>query len=211
MTRRLALYFAPEDGTELARFGRGWLSTAEHGDLVAEPRHYGFHATLKAPFRLAEGMEGAALRAAAAAFAGQRRPFVEPPLVLQPLHGFLALRPSRPSPAIDRLAADCVREFDRFRAPSSDDERRKRLAAPLSDRQKALFDQWGYPYVFDEYRFHMTLTRRLQDDETGVREVLAELAAAALEEPVEFRSLCLFEQPETGAPFELTARFPFAG
>ncbi|HYG90643.1 MAG TPA: DUF1045 domain-containing protein [Azospirillum sp.] len=227
--RRFALYFAPENGSVLDEFGWRWLGrrpdSAELGPLpavgldpdrqaglVADARRYGFHATLKAPFRLGEGMDDASLRDAAAAFARQRRPFVEPPFVLKDLHGFLALRPRQPSAALDELAGDCVRAFDRFRAPSTTAERQKRLAAPLTDRQKELLDTWGYPYVFDQFRFHLTMTRPLHDDErAGVRNLLERLSAPVLREPVEVRSLCLFEQAAPGTPFVLAARFPFGG
>lgn len=232
--RRFALYFAPEDGSALAEFGWRWLGRHPdrtepeplrpaglapadlapelHADLIADARRYGFHATLKAPFRLAEGTGEAALRDEAAAFARRRHAFVEPPFVLRDLHGFLALRPSRPSAEIQALADDCVRAFDRFRAPPTEAERRKRLAAPLSDRQKALLDVWGYPYVLDQFRFHMTLTRALRDGEREtLRPRLERLCAPVLAEPVTFRSLCLFVQADAGAPFVLAARCPFGG
>ncbi len=218
MSRRYAIYFAPEEGTELARFGSSWLGgrvprvdPTVHADMTEEPRLYGFHATLKPPFHLADGIHPAALRDAMAEFSGKRRPFVEAPLILAWLNGFLAFRPPRFSASIDQLAADCVQDFDRFRAPLTEAERRKRLAAPLSERQKELLDRWGYPYVLDQFRFHLTLTRSLRDDEASVAELMAELAAAALAEPLEIRSLCLFEQAGPGAAFALAARFPFGG
>lgn len=227
--RRFALYFAPEDGTELARFGWWWLGrhpeTAElgplpelglpssyHADLVADARHYGFHATLKAPFRLAESHDLAGLRAAIADFARRRRPFAEPPFALDELHGFLALRPSRPSTAIAGLAQDCVEAFDGFRAPPTEAERRKRLAAPLTARQRELLERWGYPYVLDEFRFHLTLTRQLPDDErAALRALVAPLVAPTQAEPGRFASLCLFEQAAADAPFVLSTRFPLRG
>jgi putative phosphonate metabolism protein len=220
---RYALYFAPEEGSALARFGWGWLGRAPESPellplpahraaLVAEPRRYGFHGTLKPPFRLAEGTSRDELVKAAQAFAGRQRPFVEPPCVLAELHGFLALRPSLPSLSIAALADDCVRQFDRFRAPAGAEERRKRLAAPLTERQRGYVEAWGYPYVFEEFRLHLTLTCRLDDAaRAACRAVLEPLAAEALAEPLVFRSLCLFEQAGTDAPFVLAARFPFAG
>lgn len=227
--RRFALYFAPEDGSALADFGWWWLgrhpNTTElrplpavglalslQNDLVADARRYGFHATLKAPFRLAAGTDEASLRDAVAAFARQRRSFVESPFTLADLHGFLAFRPQRPSPALSGLAGDCVRAFDRFRASLSAEDRQKRLSAPLTDRQKEQLDAWGYPYVFEDFRFHLTLTRRLHEDERAeVRGVLERLSATVLREPVAVRSLCLFEQADQNMPFVLAARHPFGG
>lgn len=219
---RFAIYFAPEEGTALGRFGWDWLGRdpgtsdylplpEEQAALVAQPRLYGFHATLKPPFRLAPGAGRDKLVAALASFAASRRAFVEPPLAIESLQGFLALRTTRQSAAVQDLADQCVRAFDDFRAPPSEAERRKRLVQPLSERHQELLADWGYPYLFEEWRFHMTLTGRLPDDEREVQRArLLEVAAPALAEPVEFRSVCLFEQQDERA-FTLAARFPFGG
>jgi hypothetical protein len=226
---RYGLYFAPEDDSALARFGWAWLGRrpgdstllalppsgldpARQAEVVAEARRYGFHATLKPPFRLADGASRQALCRAAEAFAAKRRGFVEPPFALAELHGFLAIRPLRHSAAIAALADDAVRLFDRFRAPAGAAERRKRLAQSLTERQKRNVDDWGYPYVFDDFRFHMTLTCRLDAEERALyRAALLALAGPVLAEPVVFNSLCLFEQADAEAPFVLTERFAFSG
>ncbi len=216
--RRYAIYFAAEDGSHLARFGRDWLEgdagprPDNWADLVRDASLYGFHATLKAPFRLAAGIDAGQLHAALSAFAAARAPFTEPPLVLTELSGFLALCPSRPSAALQALADACVRDFDRFRAPLSPAELARRLAAPLSERQRDLLEQWGYPHVFECFRFHMTLTRALTEDEREpVRALLAQRAAPALAEPLAVASIALFEQSAPGQPFALTRRFAFGG
>ena len=72
--------------------------------------------------------------------------------------GFVAIVPATPSPGLDELAADCVTGFERFRLPMTAQERSRRLAAGLSQHQTANLERWGYPYVFEEFRFHMTLT-----------------------------------------------------
>jgi len=223
---RHALYFAPHPKSALAGFGEWWLGRtaqadftnlpdigldpARHQDMVADARLYGFHATLKPPFFLAEGTDLRDLEWTVRDFVRQRRPFSEPPLRLETLDGFLALRPQAPSAAIDRLADDCVRAFDRFRAPASVAERAKRMTAPLSRRQRELLDLWGYPYVLDQFRFHMTLTCRLDDT---VRETVAGIilshASDALAEPVSFDALCLFRQAVPGSPFSLVERYRF--
>ena len=59
------------------------------------------------------------------------------------------------------LAADCVREFEPFRAPLTEEDRARRNPSKLNPRQRDYLDRWGYPYVFEEFRFHMTLTGRL--------------------------------------------------
>jgi hypothetical protein len=104
-----------------------------------------------------------------------------------------------------------VRDFDRFRAPTTDEDIAKRVARGLNKRQRELLDLYGYPYVMDEFRFHVTLTGRLEeDDRKRARAVLAPLVRAVETEPLRIRSLCLFEQIERGARFVLAARLPFA-
>lgn len=206
MTTRYALYFTPEDTTALARLGQTWLS-ALACDLTAEARVYGFHATLKAPFRLAPGVAEDDVVEACAALARNRAALIEPPPRLARLHGFFALRPCQDSAAIQDLAAAAVDALEPFRAPLNETELAKRLKAPLSERQRALLAQWGYPYVFDEYRFHMTLTRRLSDDEApAVEAVLRPLVADSVAEPLRIASVCLMRQQD-GAPFALLRRF----
>ena len=41
-------------------------------------------------------------------------------------------------------------------------------ARKLTARQDAMLVRWGYPYVFDTWFFHMTLTRRLSAEEKRV-------------------------------------------
>lgn len=229
MGARYALYFAPEDESALWRFGWWWLGrTPEGADappprvpglapehwraITAAPRRYGFHATLKAPFRLAAGKDEAGLVEALLGFAARQPAFTAPPLRLMPLGRFLALRPSRPSPALDALAAASVRAFDAFRAPMTPEERERRLAAGLTPRQARLMDEWGYPYVLDAFRFHMTLTGPLDDDERERMEaILAPLLAEATAESLPVRSICLFRQASSKRGFQLLRRFPLQG
>lgn len=173
---RYAIYFIPARASPLYRFGAAVLGyDAYTGDAIprsglggvdeqalsaitAEARRYGFHATLKAPFRLAEGCTpevlAAAIGALAASRGGTRIGRLEP-LLLGP---FLALVPTAPLPALELLAAECVESFDPFRAPLEAVDRDRRHRAGLTSRQSALLERWGYPYVFDQFRFHLTLT-----------------------------------------------------
>lgn len=223
--RRYALYFAPEDGSALATFGWTWLgraphdtqsrplpdlgfATDRHAQIIADARRYGFHATLKPPFRLAAGLSEAELCNDIAAFAAQHVPFSEPPPVLVALDGFLALCPAQPSAAIHALADACVRRFDRFRAPAPAAETAKRLSAPLSERQRQAVADWGYPYVFADYRFHMTLTCRLSEGEREPWQAAAEREwRRHPQQPMDFASICLFTQASPDAPFVLARRF----
>ncbi|WP_207462014.1 DUF1045 domain-containing protein [Azospirillum sp. SYSU D00513] len=226
---RYAIYFLPEEGSELARFGEWWLGRsarapgygalpalgldpAWHETLIAAARRYGFHATLKAPFRLAEGATPSALAEAVAELASRRPAFVAAPLGLQELHGFLALRPSVPEPALDDLAGACVRDLDRFRAPPTQEELAKRRKSPLSVRHEELMARWGYPYVLDQFRFHLTLTCRIAEEERSrIRRLLEPALEAVLAEPFAVRSVCLAVQPAPSAPFVLAERFALTG
>jgi Protein of unknown function (DUF1045) len=183
---RYAIFFVPQSGSELYRFGAAALGYDCHsGDrvpflitevaasiwaqLTETPRTYGFHATLKAPFRLRPEFQETDLLDALRCFANGRNlrsaPILDP--VIETLADFIAIVPSPASPSINQLSAECVTAFDRFRAPMSPDEHAKRLHSGLSPRQAEHLAKWGYPYVFEDFRFHMTLTARLDRNQRG--------------------------------------------
>jgi len=229
MPERLAIYFAPRRGSALARFGDSWLGRGVEAGaamdqpklasiaptrlatLTEAPRHYGFHGTLKPPFVLAAGSDMAQLQSAAAAFAAERAGFVLPRLKLEAIGKFLALTPAEPVAELAALAADCVHAFDAFRAPPEPAELAKRLSAGLTPRQAELLARWGYPYVLDEFRFHLTLTGSIDDaaERDAVRAEIAALVAPLCTEPVPVDAICLFHQPDREAPFRLIARHGF--
>jgi hypothetical protein len=175
---RFAIYFVPAAGTVLYRFGASVLGydcytgetvarphaidlpEAEWAALTAEPATYGFHATLKAPFWLRGEFDPQDLLASLQTLAASS-PSIRFAAAVQLIAGFVAVVPAVPSPAIDHLAAQCVMAFDQFRLPPRQAERTRRLAAGLNPRQIDHLDRWGYPYVFEEFRFHMTLTGRV--------------------------------------------------
>ncbi len=174
--------------------------------MTAEPRRYGLHATLKAPFRLAQGIGPDRLEAALAALAGRLRPAMGPPLALRAIGRFLALVPDGPAPDVDALAAACVTELDSLRAPPTEAERQRRLGAPLTDHERQLYETWGYPYVLDRFRFHVTLSDSLPEPERDmVARVLEPLIAPALGEPLRIDEIALFVEPP-GEPFRLQRR-----
>ena len=228
MTARYAIYFAPDAGTPLARFGASWLGRdAESGERLARPaiegfsderleritetpRGYGFHATLAPPMRLAEGCTRDMLDEALAVFAASREPFQSPPLRLATLDDFLALMLSGESEAMQRLEDDIIRTFHRFRAPPTPAEHIRRQAGTHTPRQEELIRQWGYPFVLDEFRFHMTLTCELDRAERrSLQEALERLTAPLSASPLAVDGIALFEQEAKGAPFRLIRRYPF--
>lgn len=223
MTRRYALYWLPAPGSRLEAFGRAVLGyDTVSGEPVAPPddlpglaavtagaRLYGFHATLKAPLRLADGTDEAALVAAARDLAAAHPPVAVGPLAVAALGPFLALVPEAPPAALDLLAAECVAALDPFRAALTEAERARRRPDRLDPRGRALLDRWGYPYVFEAFRFHMTLTDALPEaDREPWLSRLSEAYAATAPEPVTIDAVCLLVQDGAG-PFRLLARLPF--
>ncbi len=226
MSARYAVYFAPDPASALWRFGTRWLGRdpisgtdlaqprlpgidqARLRQVTESPRHYGFHATLKAPFELSPGATRADLDDALRRFAAGRPAFELAPLRAAALGGFLALLTSQEEPALQKLADASVREFDRFRAPPPPQEIARRRTGSLTDRQRGYLDAWGYPFVFDAFRFHMTLTCRLDAREGGrFLEELQPLTEELNGDRVAVDAICLFEQPNRGAPFRLTGRY----
>jgi len=229
MTTRHAIYFTLPSGTALGRFGAGMLgydcadgtdvaqpaidglAPAAFRSLTEEPRRYGFHATLTAPFRLVGGSE-TELLAAAAAFAKTRPPAPLGKLAVTRLGAFIALCPAQKQPAIAALESACVHAFHRFRAPMTAAERERRLRSPLTPRQIELMDHWGYPYVLDQYRFHMTLTGPIpseQREETF--EKLTHAYAPLAETTHAIDAISVLRQDDTEARFRVLERLPLAG
>jgi putative phosphonate metabolism protein len=223
---RYAIYWAPAADSVLADLGSSWLGRDSEGGavaprpalagfeparleaLTAEPCRYGLHATLKPPFALAVGTDVAMLRQALTDLAAATRPFVMPAPRVTELDRFIALTQPASSPALDALAERCVVEFDRFRRPPSPAELARRRAAGLTSAQEAHLARWGYPYVLDCFRFHVTLTGPLDPAEASrLRTPLAALFQPVTRAPILFDEIALFHEPSAGAPFRLIERF----
>lgn len=222
---RLALYWAPEEADTLHERGSIWLGrdaatgTAltqpavdgiDLAQATADPRGYGLHATLKPPFRLARGY--AAARDATAELAARTAPFDLPPLSVHDLDGFLALREDAPCPALNAFADACVTALDDHRTPPDAAEVARRRPERLTEVQRDHLTRWGYPYVFEEWRFHVTLTRRLAPEEKAV--LMPAVTAFLGDAPARPRcvsAVSLFVQPAPGAPFTIAERLPLRG
>jgi putative phosphonate metabolism protein len=219
--RRYAIYFVPEANSDLYRFGVGVLGYdcyagkdvphdsgfdgPDWGEITREPRRYGFHATLKAPFRLLPPATEADLAEQLRRFVARpRTPAVITPAI-RSIGGFIAIVPSEPCPEVDRLASDCVTAFDGFRRPPTPEERRKRLAGSLSARQIDNLDRWGYPYVFDDFRFHMTLTGPVAADRRGaiVTRLQARFDGINGRRALAITRAVLMRQDDPSAPFRV--------
>ncbi len=225
---RYAIFWAPPAGSGLARFGAAWLGwDAETGRDAAQPalalprpldqitrtpRRYSFHGTLKPPFRLAAGTDAAGLDRALAGLAAGMPPATAPGLAPSTRLGFLALMPGGPAPALDALAAACTRRLDRFSAPPDAAELAQRRARGLTPRQEANLTRWGYPYVLDDFRFHLTLGDHLQSGEAAALiEAVTALAAPHLDPVLHLDDICLFGDPGAGEGFHLLRRYPLTG
>jgi len=223
---RYAIYYAPVPGSDLDRFGahllgydafsgedlpfaEGVLQAApDWRELTDDPRRYGFHATLKAPFSLAQDRTEAELVSACAAFAATPRtvPVIRP--VVGAISGFIAVIPAEPQPGLIRLAADCVSAFDSFRAPLTAADRARRNPSQLTPGQREHLDRWGYPYVFDDFRFHMTLTGRLDAERREpVQEMLRNRFSAVRLETLAIDGIALFRQDKANARFRIVGRY----
>ncbi|GJD34550.1 DUF1045 domain-containing protein [Methylobacterium aerolatum] len=220
---RYAIYALPEPGSALETFGRSVLGIDNvTGEAVAHPpdlpglagittapRVYGFHATLKAPMRLAPGIGEGDLLGAVRRLAAAHPPVAVGELTVAALGRFLALVPVAAPPALGLLAAECVAALDPLRSPLSEAEIAKRRPEQLTSRGRALLDRWGYPHVFEDFRFHMTLTDALPEDAlNGWRTRLAEAYARSGAGPLTIAALGVLRQ-EKGKPFRLLARAPF--
>jgi putative phosphonate metabolism protein len=224
--RRYAIYVVPEGGFHDA--GTAWLGwDALAGRAVAQPhlsglpgppepltatpRKYGFHGTVKPPFRLAEGMDAQGLHAALQAFCAESAAVTLPGLAVRRLGGFVAVVPEAPSAALADLAGATVAALDRFRAPPTEADLARRRKAGLTARQNDLLARWGYPYVMEEFRFHLTLTGRLPGAQADrARAALADYLDPVLPRPWSIDSLCLLGEAKDGR-FHVLRRCPLTG
>lgn len=221
--RRYAVYFTPDDGP-LARFGAAWLGwdiatgrplvqptpdglPAPLAKITKTPRKYGFHATIKPPFRLAEGRSEAGLASALEQLADQMPPIPLEGLTLVRIGRFLALVVRGDTVPLNGLAAMVVETLDAFRKPPSEAEMVRRRAGGLNPRQEALLERWGHPYVMEEFRFHMTLTGKLPNDQIApVQAVLQTELQTILSAPIAINGLSLVGEADDGR-FHLIHRY----
>jgi putative phosphonate metabolism protein len=220
---RYAIFFVPAAESELYRFGSSVLgydcyrgdgvahpreltdNEAEWRSLTDEPRRYGFHATLKAPFHLSPAFMELQLIEAVRSFALSQQMIATIAPAIELLGGFAAIVPRQPEPRVETLAARCTIELDSFRAPMAAQERARRMAAGLSQIQIENLDRWGYPYVLGEFRFHLTLTGRVDRDRreavlTGLRQSFARRCE---ESRVPIDRLALLKQDGPQTPFRM--------
>jgi putative phosphonate metabolism protein len=225
---RFALFYVPPASDAWAQFATSWLGwdmqngqAIDHphlpglplplADITRSPRKYGLHGTLKSPFPLAKGRNRADLETACADLCATLAPVALENLRLTRMGRFLALCPEPASQAISTLAATCVQRLDSLRALASPDELARRRTAHLSPRQDTNLTNWGYPYVLDDFRFHITLTGRLPKScLPDVQAVLEQTLTPLLPQTQNITDLALVGE-DCQAQFHLLRRFELSG
>ncbi len=227
---RYALYFTPPAVDPLTQAAAAWLGRdafsdeqqhrptvsgvddAELDTLLADPRRYGFHATLKAPFGLAEARPEAELMDAFEAFCERTAPFDIPRVIVGQLGPFFAIVPDQVYPQLQDFAASVVEHFEPFRAPLSEADIIRRKPERLTESQRANLMRWGYHHVMDDFRFHMTLTGPVDPAKAAhLEQVLDHRFAAFINRPLPVSGLGLFIEPQRGAPFTVKSWLPLRG
>jgi hypothetical protein len=233
---RYALYFAPRPESPWWKAGCQWLGRDPLTDadssqpdeqpeipglprlllakLTSDARRYGFHATLKAPFRLQSGFTEAHLLAMTEAFCAAQRPMFVPDVEVGMIGKTLALRAAGDTHSIDALALRCLQYFDLLRAAPTAEEQRKYRSRGLSAREEELLQRWGYPYTEEHFRFHMSLSDDLSELDAEAIAAMhtaaeAHFAHAHASEPLGIDGLTIFREVERGAPFHAWKRFSF--
>jgi putative phosphonate metabolism protein len=224
---RYSIYFTPPADDPLTVLAAKWLgrdafrdltieqfdvdgfAADELSELTAEPRRYGFHATLKAPMELAADRSEGELLSALDAFASDTQSFEIPKIALGQLGPFFALVPHETYDPLQTYAAACVRDFEPFRAPLSDADIARRKPERLSESERANLMDWGYPYVFDDFHFHMTLTGQVPPErQAEMRAALEPVFADHVYRPLAISHVSLFIEAERGAPFVMKRILP---
>ncbi len=222
---RYAIYYAPEPGSPLDAFGRSWFDSSAMSKPVAAARltpqriaelsegsrRYGFHGTLKPPFELNPATTLGSLLDAARIFARTLSPIEIPPLELAIIGKFIALTPTTQSAALEKLSAACVRAFEAFRVPLTEEQLENYKQNRLTVHQEQMLEHWGYPYVMEEFRFHISVTDRIDDptEREDVMTALETLAASVLGKPIVVRDLTVFGQAGIDEPMLAIERIPF--
>lgn len=222
MATRYAIYYVPAADSALWHFGSEvlgydaftgldvpqWhptdLAAADWRAMTSDPRLYGFHATLKAPFRLAEGVDETALGASLVHFAKTQAPVALGPWAIRPIpasrdgHAFLAMVPASPPAPLATLEGRIVNHFDALRAPLTDAEIARRNPDRLSERQRSYLKAHGYPYVLEEFRFHMTLSGAIEHAAAIGERLSARASEFGVAPTITIDRLGLFKQEDGG-------------
>ena len=225
MSARYAIYFSPAPASPWWEFGSRWLGRDAYNNayltqpvvarinppelhrMTAQPRRYGFHATLKAPFALKDGHTVTTLHARMRTLAASLQPLALGPQHAVMLGKFVALVPVAPPDALATLAAACVTGLDDLRGPLSPADLQRRQADQLDARGLELLHQYGYPHVLERFQLHFSLTGPVAQPtaervQQAVEDPVAQLNATA---PLVLDRLCLCVEAAPGQAFRRVA------
>jgi len=191
-------------GQEFQGFVPGNVSPEQWHQWTRDPRRYGFHATIPAPFELRVGFTEAEILETIDRFAALHNPINLAALDVVSIGSFIALCPQGLQGALNRFASDVVTRLNRFRAPLSEFDLLRRSKPDLTERQKSYLQRFGYPYVHEEFRYHMTLSGPLPIEmRQSIRDELADAYHALPPEPVLINTLCVLRQDNRDAAFRV--------
>ena len=229
-SERYAIYFAPADDSALGIFGASILRRKAHSadtwlnpdlpfnfdntDLwlqcINKPARYGFHATLKAPFELSTTHRAEQLLDDVEKFCKQQQRMPLHNLAPRRTRRFDALAFDQQPEAVHRFANQCVEHFEPYRGALTEADLTRRHQDPLTREQQHYLDQFGYPYVFNQFNFHMTLSGTMPDEDNGYLQWLSTIYPMMVKETPVLDRLSVFHQPDRNTPFVRIAEFPFS-
>ena len=223
---RYAIYYVPRLESDLGQFGNAWLgydpvsgkdiprptvqgmTSQEIVSITKGAGRYAFHGTLRSPFKLRKNRSLSSLDKALQSFAAKVHPIICGPLSIRSIGRFLALVPDDPENQIPGLAEKCMRAFDNFRLAPGKQELDRRRQAGLTDIQEQLLLRWGYPFVMEEFRFHLTLSDKLEGMDLIRYQALLEKHCNGLcKEPFVIDEIALLGDPGQGGKFEEISRY----
>ena len=225
---RYAIYFAPSETSKIGQFGRLLLKrTAKkmvdegmltdlpkelHRKIIKTPQHYGFHGTLKAPFELHPDYNLYHLDTTLIKFCSSFPDFSIKSLKLQIIAEFIALVPNGEVERLYQLHRKLTEEFNYLCGPLSDFDRDRFLARGLTNGQKKYLCRYGYPFILDSFKFHLTLTSSLTENEqTTCLELLDNMIVDFKDERLSVDRVCLFKQETRKSPFFMVKEYNLQG
>lgn len=226
---RHAIFFAPADDSPLGIYGATVLrrratdpgewtnpqipvnfdNTAVWRACVETPARYGFHATLQAPFELHPAYTYQTLLDELEVFCSQQQPLLLTELAPRRTRRFDALAFDTQPLEVKEFASTCVQRFNKYCAPLHPQDIVRRQKKALSPTQLSNLEQYGYPYIFDDFNFHMTLSGTMPDDDNGHLQWLRVLFDEMVTETPLLDRLCVFYQADRNEAFVRIAEFKF--
>ncbi|WP_162937919.1 DUF1045 domain-containing protein [Kiloniella sp. EL199] len=223
---RYAIYYAPRFDSKLGQFGNAWfgfnpvshediprpnvegMNAQEIENITQGSGRYSFHGTLRSPFKLRKNRNLDSLDKSLKSFVTKVRPIICGPLSIRSIGRFLALVPDDPESQVPDLAEQCMRALDNFRLAPDKQELDRRRQTGLTTIQEQLLLRWGYPFVMEEFRFHLTLSDKLEGmDLIKYQAILEKHCEGLCNEPFVIDEIALFGDPGQGGKFEEISRY----